>query len=90
MSLSPSERSLRAQIAANTRWANTDRRQASEDARRKRLTHFENVVDPDGTMDPDERAKRAANAMRAEMQRLALKSAKVRRRKRDGGPEGLL
>lgn len=79
MSLSPSERSLRAQIAANTRWANTDRRQASEDARRKRLTHFENVVDPDGTLAPAERIQRAENAMRAEMQRLALKSAKARR-----------
>lgn len=83
MSMTPSERSLRAQVAANTRWAKADRTQASHDARRRQLERFERLVDPDGTLDPAERAERADNARKAEMQRLALKSAKARRLRRE-------
>lgn len=77
--MTASERSMRASIAANARWANTDRRTESERARRAQLDRFEVEVDPDGTLDPDERARRADNARRAHMQRLALKSAQARR-----------
>lgn len=79
MSLTPAERSTRASIAANTRWQNTDRKQASADARRRQLARYETTVDPDGNLPPAERAQRADNALRADMQRLALKSAKARR-----------
>jgi hypothetical protein len=41
---------------------------------------FEREVDPEGKLSPQERAKRAEYARRAHMQRLALKSAKARRR----------
>ncbi len=77
--LTPAERSMRASIAAQTRWSNTDRRQASADARRRQLERYEAQVDPEGVLAPEERAKRADNALRADMQRLALKSAKARR-----------
>jgi hypothetical protein len=43
---------------------------------------FEREVDPDGTLDPSERARRAAHARKAHMHRLALKSAQARRAKR--------
>ena len=79
MPLSSSERSTRAQIAANTRWAHTDRRKASEDARQRQMAKYEALVDPDGALDPAERSRRADNARKAAMQRLALKSAKSRR-----------
>ncbi|CAN5907527.1 hypothetical protein BH23ACT2_BH23ACT2_15380 [soil metagenome] len=85
MPLTPSERSTRASIAGATRWAHTDRRQASADARRRQMAKYEALVDPDGQLDPAERAARADNARKADMQRLALKSAKARRL-RAGGP----
>jgi hypothetical protein len=37
-------------------------------------------VDPEGVLAPDERAKRADALMRADMQRLAIKSAAVRKK----------
>jgi hypothetical protein len=82
-SLTAAERSLRAQSAANTRWAHTDRRQASEDARERQLRRFEKLVDPDGIQSPEERALRAENARKAHMASLALKSAKARRLRRE-------
>lgn len=85
MPLTPSERSIRAQIAANKRWAHTDRRKASEDARQRQMERYEDLVDPTGVLDPAERAARADNARKADMQRLALKSAKARRARAEGG-----
>ena len=40
---------------------------------------FERQVDPEGTLPPAERAKRAENARRAHYQRLSLRSAQARR-----------
>jgi hypothetical protein len=81
--LTPAERALRARIAVHTSWANTkDRSARTAPGRRAALERFEREVDPDGTLNPAERARRADQAMRAHMARLALKSAKVRRRRR--------
>lgn len=81
-SLTPSERVLRGQIAANARWAATeDRSAATLKARRAFLDKFEQHVDPDGTLTPAERARRAESARKAHFQRLALKSAQARRRR---------
>lgn len=84
MPLSPAERSTRARIAAHTRWANTDSREASEAARRRQLDRFEREVDPERVLEPAERAKRADHARLAYMHRLALKSAVVRRKQAEG------
>jgi hypothetical protein len=46
------------------------------------MQRYEREVDPDGTLDPRERARRAEYAMRAHMSRLALRSVQVRRRQR--------
>jgi hypothetical protein len=44
---------------------------------------FEREVDPEGgKLSPQERAKRAEYARKAHMQRMALKSAKARRRRK--------
>ncbi len=45
---------------------------------------FEKLVDPEGTLDPIERAIRADRARRAYMLSLAAKSAAARRRKPPG------
>ena len=82
----PSDRRLSAQIASNARWARESNRTAAtrpalEGMRRK----FEQQVDPEGALDPVERAKRAESARKAHFQRLALKSAQARRAKKKGG-----
>lgn len=74
--------SANASIAANTRWAHEpDRTAATAAARTALADRFERDVDPDGVLDPAERAKRARNAKRAFYQSLALKSAKARARR---------
>jgi hypothetical protein len=75
------DRYLAASIAANTRWAHEpDRSAATRPARAAFEKRFEEEVDPDGKLAPAERARRAANAKTAYFHRLALKSAKARRR----------
>jgi hypothetical protein len=79
--LDPSERRLRAQIAAHQSWANTaDPRSRTAPARSAYLDRFGRAVDPDGTLDPAERARRAEHARTAYFKRLALRSAQARRK----------
>jgi len=79
--LSASERSLRARLAAHQSWANTSSpSERTSSARAAFDRRFENEVDPDHTLPADERARRAASARRAYFARLALASAKARRR----------
>jgi hypothetical protein len=77
------QRSLVARIAAHTSWANTpDRTARTAPARRALLARFEAQVDPDGVLDPVERAKRAESARKAYFARLALASVKARRERK--------
>jgi hypothetical protein len=79
---SAAERSLHARLAAHESWARTqDATARTEPARRAFLERFEREVDPDGTLPPAERARRAEHARKAHFARLALKSAQARRRK---------
>lgn len=77
---SPSERRLIARAAAHQSWAATANRTArTATARTAFLAKFEDQVDPDRVLSPDERAKRATNARKAYFANLARKSAAVRR-----------
>jgi hypothetical protein len=70
-------------MAFHTSWAHTtDRAARTAPARRAALQRFERQVDPDGTLNPAERRRRAEQAVRAHMAGLALRSAQVRRRKK--------
>src|SRR5665647_1362140 len=72
---------LRASIAAHESWSRTtDRSARTAPARAALMARFEREVDPDGTLPPDERARRADHKRRAYFGRLALKSARSRRR----------
>ncbi len=87
--LSAEERTMRARLAAHQSWANTAdptaRTAAARDAFARR---FEDQVDPDRTLPPAERRRRAEHARKAYFQRLALKSAQARRaRARSRGGE---
>lgn len=79
--LTPEQRRLRAQIAANTRWANDDPKAGTRHARAGFEARFERQVDPDGVLDPKERRRRAHAALKAHMARLAFASSKARARK---------
>lgn len=78
MSLSPEQRRLRASAAAYTRWSREDTRPAMKRVRDGYLRKFEDLVDPDRTLEPGERERRATAALRAEMRRLALISSQRR------------
>jgi hypothetical protein len=54
-------------------------------ARQAFLDRFEREVDPDGTLPPAERARRAEHARKAYFAKLALKSAQARRRRKPAG-----
>jgi hypothetical protein len=83
MALTPTERRLRAQIAAETSWARTaDPSKRSKPGRDAAFERFEYQADPDHELAPPERRRRAEHLRRAHMMRLALKSAQSRRRKR--------
>ena len=78
----PSERTLRMRSNAYLSWAKT-----ADPAKRLRPAwdafdaRFARQVDPDGTLEPADRARRAAAARRAYFLELARKSAKARRKK---------
>lgn len=69
--LTPTQRSQRARIAALARHSRTDGRDATQPAREAFLARFERQVDPDGRLDPQERARRAEAAKREHFQRMA-------------------
>ncbi len=77
--MSTNTRSITASIAAHESWARTPNRSArTAPARAALMAKFETEVDPEGVLDPRERAIRAEHLCKAYFQRLALKSAKVR------------
>lgn len=78
----PSEdRSSIARIAAFSRWGKEpDRSAATAAARTAFADKFLHEADPDGVLPYAERVKRAQSLRRAYFQRLALASARARRR----------
>ncbi len=79
--LTHSELTLRARLASHASWAQTsDPSARTAPARQAFLDRFEREVDPDGTLPPAERARRAEHARKAYFTRLALASAKARRK----------
>jgi hypothetical protein len=79
-SMTPSERALRARMAAFALHAQRDPRDTTRAARAAFLDRFEDEVDPDRTLSETERLRRAEAAKRAHFTKLALRSAKGRRR----------
>jgi hypothetical protein len=79
-SLSPAQRSMRARLAAHTKWAHNDPREGTKAARAAFMSRFEREVDPHGSLSAEERVRRAESARKAYFTRLAYLSAKARRR----------
>jgi hypothetical protein len=74
------DRITTARIAAHAMHAKHDSRKTTAASRAAFFQRFENEVDPDRTLPEAERLKRAEHARKAHMYRLALASAKARRR----------
>jgi hypothetical protein len=86
MALTPQQRSIRARIGALALHSQRDRRETTAAGRAAFLGRFEREVDPDGLLDPAERARRAEFARKAYFARLALASAKARRSRKASKP----
>lgn len=72
-----------ARSAAHASWAKTpDRTARTANARRAFLNRFDDEVDPERRLDPQERAVRAEHARKAYFLDLARKSAQARRKGR--------
>ncbi len=78
---SPAERSLRSRLAAHTLHARVaDPSAHTAPARKAFLDRFEREVDPDGVLPAAQRARMAEHARKAYFTRLAMASAKARRK----------
>lgn len=78
----PHDRTLIARLAAAERWGReTDRVAATARARTAARARFEREADPDGTLPPDERARRADHLQHAHMLRMSRAAAAKRTRK---------
>lgn len=79
--LDRSDRALRGRIGAYRLHATYDSRETSRPGREAFMASFERLVDPDGTLPPAERARRAAHARSAHFAKLAYLSARARRKR---------
>jgi hypothetical protein len=81
--MTPAERSLRASLAANTRWVHAspvDRQRNAANGHAGRLRRFAAEVEAEhGPLAADELERRARNLLTAHMKRLALRSSQARR-----------
>lgn len=73
------QRSLRARIAAHSKWSQQDRVAGTAAARRAFNDRFERLVDPERLLPEAERRKRAESARKAYFTQLALASSRARR-----------
>ncbi len=78
--LTPADRTNIARMAAHVLHSQVDSVAHTAPARKAFLDRFERDVDPQGVLDPAERARRAAHARKAYFIALARKSAAARRR----------
>ena len=78
--MSPEDRVLHARMAAHTLHSKYDSKDLTAPARRAFLERFEKEVDPEGLLPVAERQRRAGHARKAHFTKLALASARARRR----------
>jgi hypothetical protein len=83
MGTSHAERVLTGRLGAYVVHSRYDSRELTEAAREAFRSKFERDVDPDGLLPVEERLRRAEMARKAHFTRLALKSAQVRRQRRE-------
>lgn len=80
--MTPEQRSKAGRAAMYTRLATEDRTEMTASARAAAMDRFEKQVDPDGTLDPAERAIRAEYARKAYFTQLSKRGVAARKRNR--------
>lgn len=76
-----SDRQLNGKIGAHKSWSRTaDRTARTAPGTAASMARFERIVDPDGVLPAEERARRAESAKKAYFAELARKSAAARRK----------
>lgn len=82
MTLTPAQRALRARIAANSRVSdpNYDGRKATASATHGYWQRYYDRVDPDRTLSPEARDRKAKAAWQSDMDRAKLARSKKRKR----------
>ena len=85
MALTAAERSTRARVGAYALHAQRDARETTAAATAAKLGRFDRLVDPEGKLAPDERARRARAALRSYMAALSLKASQAKRKKAAAG-----
>ncbi len=84
--MTPEQRTMHARIAAHVMWSREpDPTARTAGARAAFMSKFEDEMDPDRVLPPEERARRAEHARRAYFARLALASSKARAKKKGTG-----
>jgi len=77
--LTPAQRSERAKVAANTRWAHEpDRLAATKPGRDAAFQKLLDEVDPQGVLSEAERVKRAKNLAEAQLASARLRASRLR------------
>jgi hypothetical protein len=79
--MTPAQRSLRGRLGAYTVHSRYDSREIIRPAREAFWSKFERDVDPEGALPLEERLRRADMARKAYFTRLAMASAKARRKR---------
>ncbi len=90
VSLSPTERTMRARLGAyalHAKYRGDEITAAARAAGPGSDAHWEQKVDPDEKLEPAERARRARYAKKAHYTRLSLMSSIARRRNREGAEQ---
>lgn len=80
LAFDPEEMARRGRIGAHVTHSRHDPRDLTAPAREAFLLRFEQEVDPDGVLSPDERRRRAEHARKAHMARISRLSAIARRK----------
>ena len=75
----PEQLSLKRRLAAHTKWSKYDPVEGTRAARKAQLERFIDEVDPHGELPEHERIRRAESAKKAHYLRMAIRSAEVRR-----------
>jgi hypothetical protein len=78
--LAESLATLRGRAGAHAMHSRNDSKAVSQPARDAFMARFEDEVDPDHVLSEAERARRAEHALRSYMAKLALRSAKARKK----------
>jgi hypothetical protein len=88
--VTPEEQRERARAAAHAKHSHTDPREATAAARAARWANYLRQADPESTLAPDERERRARHLLRADLARARLAGLRRQREAREAAVAAVL